>query len=95
MLGNQVSIVVNEEQKRRIEELRRLVWGGDYKRLPFPVKLHMLLSFNGAFASDLWWTDDGKAFVVDREGFKKHIMSVFFDEHKFRYGHSQSLTSVH
>ena len=84
MSRNQVSTVLSEERKRRIEELRRLVWGHDYKRLPFPVKFHMLLSYNGVFASSLWWTNDGKAFVVDREGFKKHIMSIFFDEHKFR-----------
>lgn len=84
MPSNQVPTVLSEERKRRKEELRRLVWGRDYKRLPFPVKLHMLLSYNGAFASNLWWTNDGKAFAVDREGFKKHIMSVFFDEHKFR-----------
>lgn len=84
MSRNQASTVLSEERKRRIEELRRLVWGHDYKRLPFPVKLHMLLSYNGVFASSLWWTNDGKAFVVDREGFKKLIMSTFFDEHKFR-----------
>jgi hypothetical protein len=43
----------------------------------------MLLSCR-EFPSDLWWTDRGKSFAVNREGFKRHIMSVFFDEHKYR-----------
>ena len=91
-----------EDRKHRVEGLRRLVWGNDYKRLPFPCKLHMLLSFGGWFASNLWWTNGGKSFAVDREGFKQHIMSVFFDEHKFRsfqtllhkYGF-RMVTSIH
>jgi hypothetical protein len=36
------------------------------------------------FSTDLWWTDGGRSFAVDRQGFKEHIMNVFFDEHKFR-----------
>lgn len=62
---------------------RRQVWGEDYRRLSFPVKLHALLSC-GRFPNALWWLEDGEAFAVAREGYKKEIMSVFFDEHKFR-----------
>jgi hypothetical protein len=36
------------------------------------------------FSTDLWWTDGGSSFAIDRQGFKEHIMNVFFDEHKFR-----------
>jgi Ran GTPase-activating protein (RanGAP) involved in mRNA processing and transport len=36
------------------------------------------------FSTDLWWTDGGRSFAVDRQGFKEHIMNVFFDERKFR-----------
>jgi len=84
MSSEEVPNEQSEERIQQIEELRRLVWGRDYKKLPFPVKLHMLLSFNAGFASDLWWTNEGKSFAVDRAGFKRCIMSIFFDEHKFR-----------
>jgi len=64
--------------------MRRQVWGADYRKLSFPVKLHALLSC-GRFPNALWWVDEGgDAFAVAREGYKKEIMSVFFDEHKFR-----------
>jgi hypothetical protein len=69
-----------------IEDQRIHVWGPDYRKLSFPVKLHMLLSCD-EFASDVWWVDDGagkSAFAVDREGYKRHIMSIFFHENKFR-----------
>jgi hypothetical protein len=32
----------------------------------------------------MWWIEGGKAFAINRDGYKKHIMNVFFDEHKFR-----------
>ena len=72
-----------QDREQRIEALRSLVWGPDYKKLPFPVKLHKLLSYD-PISSDLWWTDGGRSFAVDRQGFKHHVMNVFFDEHKFR-----------
>jgi hypothetical protein len=43
----------------------------------------MLISC-GRFHSDLWWVHGGRAFAINRDGYKKHIMNVFFDEHKFR-----------
>ena len=92
------------DRQQQIESQRCQVWGRDYSRLLFPVKLHMLLS-SRQYARDLWWTDEGKSFAVNREGYKRHIMSVFFDEHKYRsfqtllhkYGfHTKStLTSIH
>lgn len=66
-----------------IRARRRQVWGADYRKLSFPVKLHALLSC-GRFPNALWWLEGGKAFAVAREGYKEEIMSVFFDEHKFR-----------
>ena len=92
------------DRQQQIESQRCQVWGRDYSRLPFPVKLHMLLSCR-QYARDLWWTDEGKSFAVNREGYKRHIMSIFFDEHKYRsfqtllhkYGfHTKStFTSIH
>jgi hypothetical protein len=69
--------------ERWVREERIKVWGPGYHKLPFPVLLHALLS-SGKFTADLWWVQGGKAFAINREGYKKHIMSVFFDEHKFR-----------
>lgn len=71
------------DQQRQIESKRCQVWGRDYRSLLFPVKLHMLLS-SRQYAYDLWWTDEGRSFAVNREGFKRHVMSVLFDEHKYR-----------
>lgn len=64
------------------EHQRQRIWGPLYHQLPFPVKLHMLVSSHEF--SDLWWIESGEAFAVDREGYKKNIMSVFFDQNKFR-----------
>ena len=64
------------------ERQREHLWGPLYHQLPFPVKLHMLVSSEEV--SELWWIDSGVAFAVDRERYKKNIMSVFFDQKKFR-----------
>jgi hypothetical protein len=80
------SMKSHEDKEMCIEDQRRHVWGADYRKLSFPVKLHMLLSCD-ELASDLWWVDAGagkSAFAVDREGYKRHIMNIFFHENKFR-----------
>jgi len=65
------------------EEHRKRVWGENYRRMSFPVKLHVLLS-REEYSDDLWWVHDGQAFAVDRNGYKKNIMSTFFNQSKFR-----------
>lgn len=47
----------------------------------FPLKLHMLVS--SPIITQLFWSPDGKAFLVDRSGYEKHIMNEFFDHNKF------------
>ena len=64
------------------ENQRQRLWGPLYHQIPFPLKLHMLVSSEEL--PEMWWIDSGKAFAVDREGYKKNIMSVFFDQKKFR-----------
>lgn len=72
---------IEQRTHEHVEALRSSVWGHGYRRLPFPVKLHLLLSCQRL--SEIWWTPGGESFAVDRQGFKKHIMSVFFNEKKF------------
>jgi hypothetical protein len=69
--------------ERWIWDQRIIMWGPAYRKLPFPALLYTLLAC-GQFTSDLWWVQGGKAFAINREGYIKNIMSVFFDEHKFR-----------
>mmetsp|Transcript_6048 Transcript_6048/g.11860 ORF Transcript_6048/g.11860 Transcript_6048/m.11860 type:complete len:278 (-) Transcript_6048:24-857(-) len=72
-----------DEIEKCAEELRKRVWGQDYRHLAFPVRLHMLLC-SEEYSDDLWWVHGGRAFAVDRKGYKKNIMSIFFDQNKFR-----------
>jgi hypothetical protein len=73
----------DKKRERWIRDQRIKIWGPVYRKLSFPALLHMLLSC-GQFSSDLWWIERGKAFAINRDGYKKHIMNIFFDEHKFR-----------
>ena len=49
----------------------------------------------------MFWLEDGRSFAIDREGYKKNLMSVFFRQNKFtslqsnmsRYGFARELDS--
>jgi hypothetical protein len=61
--------------------IRSLVFGPNHKRLSPLTKLHILAS-DSSFNSDIFWTDDGKSFAIDRVGYQRNIMNVFFDKFK-------------
>jgi hypothetical protein len=78
-------MLINKIKEREdwVREERRRIWGPDYHDIPFPVRLHKLISCE-QFSSALWWVDGGEAFAVQKNGYRDHIMNVFFDESKFR-----------
>ena len=97
-------------QRRRVEDSRswdraaeefRVRFYGQYHHyvIPFPVKLHKIVSC--ADLDDMFWLEDGRSFAIDREGYKKNLMSVFFRQNKFtslqsnmsRYGFARELDS--
>ncbi|KAL3771688.1 hypothetical protein ACHAW5_000949 [Stephanodiscus triporus] len=63
--------------------IRSSVFGPHHERLPTLSKLHILAS-DPSFDSVISWTDDGKSFVVNRSEYRRRIMSVYFDQNKFK-----------
>ena len=66
-----------------LDKLRTEVFGHGYQDIQFPVKLHMLTS-EVSFDPEMYWLDDGKSFVISREGYQNYIMSIFFDQTTIR-----------
>lgn len=54
-----------------IEDRRAWLWGVDHVDLPFPMKLHALVSSEEI--SEMWWVNEGQAFAVDRVRYKKYV----------------------
>jgi hypothetical protein len=63
--------------------IRSRVFGPNHERLSSLTKLHILAS-DSSFNSDIFWMDDGKSFAIDRVGYQRNIMNVFFDQSKFK-----------
>jgi hypothetical protein len=59
------------------------VFGPNHERLSSLIKLHILAS-DSSFNSDIFWTDDGKSFAIDRVAYQRNIMNVFYDQSKFK-----------
>jgi hypothetical protein len=63
--------------------IRSHVFGPNHERLSSLAKLHFL-ACNPSFNSDIFWTDDGKSIAINRVGYQRNIMNVFFDQSKFK-----------
>lgn len=66
-----------------VKTLRDKVLGQSHNKLVFPEKLHQLLSCE-LLSPYLFWLEDGMRFVVEREGYTKYVMAVFFSETRFK-----------
>ena len=62
-----------------VDGFRRQFFGPDYKSMPFPLKLHKIVSCEN-LQPDIFWMDDGKSFAIHRYGYQQHIMGIFFDQ---------------
>lgn len=82
LLG-QRSIVPANEWNGMVESFRAGFFGPGHKDLSFPVKLHMVVSCE-SLREDIFWTDEGQCFAINRDGYQRRIMFVFFDQHKLK-----------
>lgn len=85
---NHLSVLANGdlpalERQDAINSLRFAVSGGSYEHLHFPARLHKLASCHDLFPF-IFWSDDGKSFIVERDGFKKYVMNIFFSQTKLK-----------
>lgn len=72
-----------EERYKLAERVRRSVLGADHENLRFPEKLHRLAS-NEVLYPHVFWSDDGNALIVNRRGFERYVMGIFFDQSKLK-----------
>ncbi|KAL3775982.1 hypothetical protein ACHAW5_002252 [Stephanodiscus triporus] len=63
--------------------IRSRVFGPHHKRLSTLSKLHILAT-DPSFDSVISWTDDGRSLVVNRLEYCRRIMSVYFNQNKFK-----------
>ena len=64
-------------------EFRNSFYGPSHEMLPFPLKLHMVVSAIGQ-SSFVFWSSDGNSFAISREGYERYVMSTFFCQSRFK-----------
>ena len=82
-LGMKPTVSSTATRAQLFASIRSHVFGPNHERLSSLAKLHILAS-NPSFNSDIFWTDDGKSIAINRAGYQRNIMNVFFDQSKFK-----------
>lgn len=94
------STMSKDSWEQEVENFRCEFFGPNHEAIHFPTKLHKVVSCDVLFP-DIFWMEDGKTFAIDRVGYQKHIMSIFFKQHTLksfqnivsRYGFKTAMTT--
>ena len=73
--------MTQEAWRTAAENFRVRFYGANHRRLSFPEKLHKVVSSADLYP-DVFWSDDGRSFAINRDGYQRHIMFVFFNQNQ-------------